>query len=209
MQLSPQQRSYVRKRTNHHEPDPSEMMGELNIVPFLDIVVNIIMFLLATTQAVLAIAQLDAALPSLGRRVGRAQLDDQSSSLNLSVTITSNGVIVGASGGFMAPGCETTAGRGGIAVPKRNGDYDWGALTQCATRIKHEFPDETKVIVSADPEIRVPTPRRRHGRAPSRRNRRPLPRRDALGGLALMRDPMADGVAADLADEREPRGRGD
>lgn len=153
MQLTPQQRAYVRKRTSVHDPDPSEMMGELNIVPFLDIVVNIIMFLLATTQAVLAIAELDAQLPSLGRRVGRTQLDDQSSTLNLSVTITRNGVIVGASGGFMAPGCETTAGRGGIAVPKRNGQFDWPGLTQCAARIKHEFSDETKVIVSADPEI--------------------------------------------------------
>lgn len=153
MELTPQQRKYVRKRTTVHEPDPSEMAGELNIVPFLDIVVNIIMFLLATTQAVLAVAELDAALPSLGRRVGRANPDEESSTLNLSVTITRNGVIVGASGGFMAPGCTTTAGRGIIAVPTQNGHYDWAGLTQCAARIKHEFPDETKVIVSADPEI--------------------------------------------------------
>jgi biopolymer transport protein TolR len=150
--LSPQQRAYVRKRTKVHEPDPSEMAGELNIVPFLDIVVNIIIFLLATTQFVLAIAEIEAQLPSLGRRVGAAT-NMETSTLNLSVTITRNGVIVGNYQGFLAPGCQTVMGQGGISVPLRNGAYDWSGLTQCARRIKDEFAEETKVIVSADPEI--------------------------------------------------------
>ena len=51
--LTPQQRAYIRRRTKVHDPDPSEIAGELNIVPFLDIVVNLIMFLLATSEAVL------------------------------------------------------------------------------------------------------------------------------------------------------------
>lgn len=152
-QLSPQQRAYVRKRTVQHDLDPSEAMGELNIVPFLDIVVNIIIFLLATTQAVLAIAEIEANLPTLGRRAGSTDLDDNSSTLNLSVTVTRAGVIVGASGGFMAQGCTTTAARGVVAVPTRGGRYDWPGLTQCARRIKTEFPDESRVILSADPEI--------------------------------------------------------
>ncbi|HEY8432854.1 MAG TPA: biopolymer transporter ExbD [Sandaracinaceae bacterium] len=151
--LSPQQRAYVRKRTANPEPDPSEVMGELNIVPFLDIVVNIIIFLLATTQAVLAIAEIEANLPTLGRRVGSSALDNTGSTLNLSVTLTRAGVIVGASGGFMAQGCTTTAPRGVVSVPTRNGSYDWQGLTRCARRIKNEFPDETRVILSADPEI--------------------------------------------------------
>lgn len=150
--LTPQQRAFVRKRTTVHEPDPSEAMGELNIVPFLDIVVNLIIFLLATAQFVLAVAEIEAQLPSLGRRVG-STMNEPTSTLNLSVTITRNGIIVGAEGGFMAQGCQTTADRGGIAVPVRNGRYDWPALTQCARRIKTQFPEERKVIVSADPEI--------------------------------------------------------
>ena len=48
--LSPQQRAYIRRRTRVHEPDPSELSSELNIIPFLDIVVNLIMFLLATSE---------------------------------------------------------------------------------------------------------------------------------------------------------------
>ena len=173
--LTPRQRSYIRKRTTHHEPDPSEEMGELNIVPFLDIVVNLIIFLLATTEAVLAIAQLDAALPSLGRRVGRQQLDDGQTSLNLSVTLTRAGIIVSGSGGKLAPGCRTTQPGRVITIPSTGGELVWAhegtrevggrsmptheagptaeALSECVRIIKEEFPDETRVILSADPEI--------------------------------------------------------
>jgi biopolymer transport protein TolR len=174
--LSPQQRAYVRKRTKAGEPDPSEDMGELNIVPFLDIVVNILLFLLATVQAVLVVAEIDAQLPSLGRRVGRTQLEDAGSTLNLSVTVTRNGIIVSGSGGKLAPGCtEMQSGRV-ITVPAQGGrllwtvdaqGQPWGEnstgrpqqgptarlLTQCARRIHDQFPDENKVIISADPEV--------------------------------------------------------
>ena len=173
--LTPRQRAYIRKHASVHEPDPSEVMGELNIVPFLDIVVNLIIFLLATVQAVLAIAQLDAQLPTLGRRVGRSASDDQGSTLNLSVTVTEAGVIVSGSGGKLAPGCTTTQSGRVITVPAEGGELIWArerrvgsgrdmrittevgptarALTECVQRVKREFPDETQVILTADPEV--------------------------------------------------------
>ena len=153
--LSPRQRTYIRKRTALRELDPSEEMGELNIVPFLDIVVNIIVFLLATTEAVLAVAEVDAHLPSLGRRAGRQQLQEESSGLNLSVTITPRGLIVGASGGFLVPGCRNTSTGDVLTVPRARGRYDWDGLTECVQQVKAEpqFADERQVILSADPEI--------------------------------------------------------
>ena len=60
--LTPRQRAYVRKRTVVPDPDPSELAEELNIVPFLDIVVNIIMFLLMTLTTVAFFSQVEAAL---------------------------------------------------------------------------------------------------------------------------------------------------
>ena len=170
-ELTPQQRVYIRKRTAVHDMDPSEHMGELNIVPFLDIVVNIIIFLLATMEAVLTIAQIDAQLPSLGRRVGRTQLEE-GSTLNLSVTITAGGIIVSGSGGKLAPGCTDMQSGRVITVPSLpRGGFEWTqqrregdriltspgrsaeALTECVRRVKSQFPDETQVILSADPEI--------------------------------------------------------
>lgn len=155
--LTGAQRQYIRKKTKVEELDPSEMAGELNIIPFLDIVVNLIMFLLMTTSSVLAVVQIETQLPSYKRGVGGRASAPQEPSLNLNVTVTENGVIVTGSGGKLAPGCTTTASGRVLTVPKKGKDYDWAALTSCAAQVKSEFPDETQVIVSADPLIEFET----------------------------------------------------
>jgi biopolymer transport protein TolR len=147
--LTPQQRAYIRRRTKVHEPDPSELSTELNIVPFLDIVVNLIMFLLATSESVLAITQIEAQLPQLGRGGGATK----DPGLNLSVTLTDNGVIVTGSGGKLAPGCETVMSGRAITVPKTPAGYDWAALTDCVTKVKEKFASEEDVMIGADPLI--------------------------------------------------------
>ena len=75
--LTARQRIYVRKRTRAPDLDPSEMAGELNIIPFLDIVVNLIMFLLITTEAVLLISQIESNLPKInkGRSKSTAEVE--------------------------------------------------------------------------------------------------------------------------------------
>lgn len=154
MEFSPRQLAYIRKRTKIHEPDPSEVAGELNIVPFLDIVVNLILFLLATTSQVLIVAELDAQLPSLRRGARSSSTAEQTSTLNLSVTIADNGIIVSGSGGKLAPGCERMQEGRVITVPRRSdGSYPWADLTACAARVHNQFRDETQVILSADPNI--------------------------------------------------------
>jgi biopolymer transport protein TolR len=150
--LSPQQRSYIRRRTRVHEPDPSELTGELNIVPFLDIVVNLIMFLLATSEAVLAIVQIEAQLPQLSAG-GKATTGSQEAGLNLNVTLTDGGIIVTGSGGKLAPGCEEVSSGRVMTIPKKGADYDWTALSDCAVKIKTGYPTEKDVIVGADPTI--------------------------------------------------------
>lgn len=151
--LTPQQRAYIRKHSKVEEPDPSEVVGELNIVPFLDITVNIIVVLLVMTLALAAFTQINTRLPEYSRGgVGSGREDSES--LNLNLTITENGVIVAGSGGKLAPGCEDTAGGRTVTVPNKNdGSYDWKALTQCVYNVHQEFPDERRVTVSADPLV--------------------------------------------------------
>jgi biopolymer transport protein TolR len=169
-QLTPAQRQYIRKKTKVHDLDPSEMGGELNIIPFLDIVVNLIMFLLMTTTVVLTITQIDSQLPDYRRGVG-GRSPTPEASLNLNLTITDSGVIVTGSGGKLAPGCTTTALGRVVTVPKtvqalvdpltgrpiqpprQAMQYDWPGLTQCVARVKEQFPEETQVIISADPLV--------------------------------------------------------
>lgn len=166
-QLTPAQRQYIRKRTKPVELDPSEMQGELNIIPFLDIVVNLIMFLLMTTTTVLAVVQIDTELPEYRRGVGGRGANPEQT-LNLSVTVAEEGIIVAGSGGKLAPGCETTGSGRVITVPQKMGpvltdygeptgeqsmQYDWAGLTDCVARVKQEYPEERQVTISADPLV--------------------------------------------------------
>lgn len=148
--FSPRQRAYIRKRSKDVNVDPSEMVGELNIVPFLDIVVNLIMFLLATTEAVLLISQIESDLPKIAR--GRSKGDVQTP-LNLNVTVTDGGVIVSGSGGKLARGCTGIDTGRDLTVPKKGKDYDWTGLTECVARVKQQYGSEHSVTVSADPQV--------------------------------------------------------
>lgn len=162
-EFTTRQKAYIRKRTRIHELDPSEAAGELNIVPFLDIVTNIITFLLATTAAVLTTMQLEAHLPTLSR--GRGRGTDTGSSLNLSVTISEEGIIVAGSGGKLAPGCTNMQSGRVITVPllpnpaiDANNDslpdvYDWPALTRCLGVVHTNFSEERQAILTADPNV--------------------------------------------------------
>jgi biopolymer transport protein TolR len=154
LKLSPRQRSYIRKRANAGQLDPSEMVGELNIIPFLDIVVNLIMFLLATSEYVLMISQIESDLPKISR--GRSKSAEAvDTPLNLNVTVTDAGVIVTGSGGKLSPGCTSLdpAGSRSITVPRKGKTYDWAGLTECASKVKKQFDDEDTVMVGADPQI--------------------------------------------------------
>ena len=64
-QLSASQRSKIRKLSAPKELAPDEEAGELNIVPFLDIVMNVLMFVLATISVTFT-ATIDTAPPKAG-----------------------------------------------------------------------------------------------------------------------------------------------
>ena len=150
--FTPQQRAYIKKRAKYHEPGPDEVDAELNIVPFLDIVVNLVMFLLMMTSSIAFYSQILASLPSYSRGgVGRRASDEES--LNLNITVVENGVIVAASNGKLAPGCEETATGRVVTVPKDSSGYDWAGLTNCVQRIKSHYEEERQVTVSADPTV--------------------------------------------------------
>lgn len=149
--LSAAQRSKVRRLSQPKELTPDEEGGELNIVPFLDIVMNILIFVLATVSVTFT-ATIETTPPASPSAGVRAELKKES--LNLSVLITGEGHAIKTSGGNVAPGCR---GAGpGIAIPRRGETYDYGALNECADNLKKaspEFKEETQVFLSANPGI--------------------------------------------------------
>lgn len=152
--LSPAQRSKIRRLSQPNEVDPSEAGGELNIIPFLDIITNVLMFVLATLPAVFTVT-IESNPPSLAGSRTRAP---DKPTLNLSLLVVNDGISLKASGGNIAPGCE---GPGpGVTIPARGRDaagraqHDWAALRSCAKRLKDaapEFKDETQVQILAEP----------------------------------------------------------
>jgi biopolymer transport protein ExbD len=130
------------ERSNVMNTDPKE----LNLVPYLDIVTNIIMFMLVTTTALAAVGVIDAGAAKeckncTGSREG----------LGLTVAVTAQAFSV------------TAAGRELRAVPMlapdlckktRDGEapicHDFDALTRLAAEVKSAHPAETRVSITAD-----------------------------------------------------------
>jgi biopolymer transport protein TolR len=148
--LSAQQRSKIRRLSEPKELAADEEGGELNIVPFLDIITNVLMFVLATVSVTFT-ATIDTFPPKAGGAGARAPTTP---TLGLTVIVVGDGFSVKARGGNVAPGCSDTGP--GLAVGKVNGDYDFVQLNKCVTALKHlspEFASESQVTISANPNI--------------------------------------------------------
>lgn len=147
--LTAAQRAKIRRLSAPKELSPDEEGGELNIVPFLDIIVNILIFVLATV-AVTFTTTIETTPPaSQGSGVRK---DVESSALNLTVFIVNEGISLKASGGNVAAGCEGVGP--GVSIPKKDGRYDYVALNRCVAKLKKASPDfetETQAYLLANP----------------------------------------------------------
>jgi len=131
------------KRSKRHV---EEAIGELNLVPYMDIVVNLILFLILTTTGLTAFGVINVSAPQIGSGdSSQEQPTDQP--LNLTVGISSRGLYISGTGGNLpAPGAADQP-----TIPKVNDDYDYAALTKKMVEIKTIFPRETKLIITGDP----------------------------------------------------------
>jgi biopolymer transport protein ExbD len=132
------------RRMKAHADELEDGEGELNLVPYLDIITNIIIFLLASVVMNVNFGNVNVTLPTLSAGGGVAAEEPQKPPLNLTVTAGVSGFIIGASGGIMSP------------LPKLpSGDYDYKALTAKLMEIKAqpENAEETKVTFNADAYI--------------------------------------------------------
>lgn len=153
--LSPAQRSKIRRLSQPKDPEPGEEAGELNIVPYLDIITNVMIFVLASVS-VIFISSIDTSPPAIGGNKVRTEVS--SKALNLSAFITAQGISLKTSGGNIAPGCEGVGS--GITVPMTNSRHDYAAVTACAKKLKNarpEFKEETQVTITASPGIEFQT----------------------------------------------------
>jgi biopolymer transport protein TolR len=130
-----------RLRAEHDEAD--EETGEINLVPYMDIVTNIIIFLLASVVTQVPLGNINVASPTIGSGPGDTTTTPEKPPLNLTVTLAANGFIIAGSGAVIDP------------IKKLNsGEYDFDGLTNQLAEIKRTVaPDETKATFNADAYI--------------------------------------------------------
>jgi len=139
-------RRAVRKGLAEREAD-AVGKGELSIVPLLDVIVNLVVFLLTTTAMVSLASEVSAATPPVCQGCGGSRV---ARGLELTVVVTDETIRLAGSGGRLAPGCDTIGG--GAPTILRDG-HEWDALRACAARVHAAYPDEREVRLGADPLV--------------------------------------------------------
>jgi biopolymer transport protein TolR len=139
------------RRRIHEE----EHAGELNIVPYLDIVTNLVMFMLLSMTGLVAFGVVNVSAPRIGGE-GAGAGGENTPRLLLTVAISQQGFYVAGSGGVLGGAADQAAvdRKQPPTVPlKADGRHDYAALTEQMLRIKDRYPAETNLILSADEDI--------------------------------------------------------
>jgi biopolymer transport protein TolR len=163
--VTPQRLRTKLRKIREQAEETAEEGGELNLVPYLDIVTNVIMFMLATATFAAALGDVNVSSPTTA---SQAQLQNQpppepKNELNLTVSVSDKGFTIAASGAVLYQGfsidaagnLQQPAGATLPTIPKKGNDYDYDALNRAMQQIKASptARTETKVIVNANPNI--------------------------------------------------------
>jgi biopolymer transport protein ExbD len=132
-----------------------EETGELNIVPYLDVVVNLVMFMLLSMTGLISLGVLNVSAPKIGGEAGGAAAQAEAGpKLLLTVAIGKQGFYIAGAGGVLGSDANAADLTRPPTVPLRSdGKYDFAALSAQLATIKEKFPSETQVILSADGEV--------------------------------------------------------
>ncbi len=137
----------MRRREEQVEQEELEG-GEINLIPYLDIVTNLMLFLLASISAGLVLGQINTTLPDRGPKADTMQNDPRPADekpLKLVVSVTKENIILWSpadEGGIKRP--KATIPRLPDAVDEKTGErdpvpvYDYRALNDAVYKIASE-----------------------------------------------------------------------
>jgi len=130
--------------------DEAHEGGELNLVPYLDILVNTIIFLLATTVSVIPLANVRADAPRYVPPGSERTTSPGGGALSLTVAVTRRGFIVAGAGGVLRDRAGNLPTIPFVDTPKPD---DLLALAKMAQEIKRRHPGERRVHLLADGQV--------------------------------------------------------
>jgi len=152
---------------------------ELNLVPYMDIVFSLVAFILFTSTGLVQIGVVNVNAPRyqdplIDMGMGKQEEEENKKQLNLTVGITYKGLFIAGVGGVLGDVDAAAEGEAeapkGPTIPLLTSDqicrealarntppaascYDTKKLTAEMIKIKNEFPQETKVIIYAQPDV--------------------------------------------------------
>ncbi len=144
--------AFYASRRKLRPKEHDEAGGELNIIPYLDIMMNLIMFMLLSITGFAVLGMLNVTAPSYSGAVANPSPDKPDKPpLLLTVGISKKGFFIAATGAVVAAaGGDANA----PSIPRGpDGKYDFPALNKKMMEVKAAFPQESRVILVADPDI--------------------------------------------------------
>lgn len=141
---------------------PHEHQGELNVVPYLDVVVNLVMFMLMSMTGFITFQMINVTTPDLSDGETTASTpppQEKTDEFVLNVSISKKGFYIAATGGVLggdapADGKPADPSETPPTIPvKADGSYDYEALTLKMASIKALRPDKSQFFLAADKTI--------------------------------------------------------
>jgi biopolymer transport protein ExbD len=123
----------TRRLDRRHEPAQD---AELNLVSYLDVMVNLILFMLVTYTVGMGFRTIPVDPPASAPGPAPAKLD------GLTVAIGAAGFQVLGDGSFRSR-----------TIPRARGDYDYAALTRTVTEVSRDVDLASAVNIVAEPDI--------------------------------------------------------
>ena len=144
---------YYSRRKLRPPEESLDQSGELNIVPYLDILMNLIMFMLLSITGLAVYGMVNVTAPQYGA-ADTAKAGDAAKPQPqvISVLVTHQGFFVASDNTVLTPN-GTVSAQGQPTVPKlASGAYDFDGLTAKMIEVKKVVPAESKVLLAAEPD---------------------------------------------------------
>ncbi len=117
---------------------------DLNLVPYMDIMVNLLMFMIVVTSLIVELKEAPILAPAYSPNAGGPKpTDEEKPKPFLTVAIATNGLAVLASSDEVV----------GSDIPKVNGQYDYPRLTATLRQYKASGAVAENLVITADGKV--------------------------------------------------------
>lgn len=127
------------RRAHAHFEDPGEEEGELNLTPYLDIMMNLVIFLIFSFQIIIEFRLIDVIPPSISSSAPGTQSTEEPKP-TITLVITEDGYKL------LSSSSEMPA----VTIPIKNGKQDTKELHDRLVSWKKEFSLGTSIVFTAD-----------------------------------------------------------